>query len=64
MKIEKIQIKNFKPFSDEEFALNSRFTVFIGDNATGKTSILDTLAVAIGSYLPGIDVARHESKIR
>ena len=62
MKIEKIQIKNFKAFSDEEFALNSRFTVFIGDNATGKTSILDALAVAIGSYLRGIDVARHESR--
>lgn len=62
MKIEKIKIKNFKGFSDEEFELNSRFTVFIGDNAKGKTSILDALAVSIGSYLRGIDVAKHEAR--
>lgn len=62
MKIEKIKIKNFKGFSDEEFELNSRFTVFIGDNAKGKTSILDALAVAVGSYLRGIDVAKHEAR--
>ncbi len=62
MKIEKIKIKNFKGFSDEEFELNSRFTVFIGDNAKGKTSVLDALAVAVGSYLRGIDVAKHEAR--
>ena len=62
MRIEKIKIKNFKGFSDEEFELNQRFTVFIGDNAKGKTSILDALAVAVGSYLRGIDVAKHEAR--
>lgn len=62
MIIEKIKIKNFKGFSDEEFELNSSFTVFIGDNAKGKTSILDALAVAVGSYLRGIDVAKHEAR--
>ena len=62
MRIDKIRIKNFKGFSDEEFDLNSRFTVFIGDNAKGKTSILDAIAVAIGSYLRGIDVAKHEAR--
>ncbi len=62
MRIERIKIKNFKGFSNEEFELNSRFTVFIGDNAKGKTSILDALAVAVGSYLRGIDVAKHEAR--
>jgi predicted ATP-binding protein involved in virulence len=62
VRIEKIKIKNFKGFSDEEFELNQRFTVFIGDNAKGKTSILDALAVAVGSYLRGIDVAKHEAR--
>jgi predicted ATP-binding protein involved in virulence len=62
VRIDKIRIRNFKGFSDEEFDLNSRFTVFIGDNAKGKTSILDAIAVAIGSFLRGIDVARHEAR--
>jgi predicted ATP-binding protein involved in virulence len=62
VRIERIKIKNFKGFSNEEFELNSRFTVFIGDNAKGKTSILDALAVAVGSYLRGIDVAKHEAR--
>jgi predicted ATP-binding protein involved in virulence len=62
MRIDKIRIKNFKNFSEEEFALTSQFTVFIGDNAKGKTSVLDALAVAVGSYLRGIDVAKHEAR--
>jgi predicted ATP-binding protein involved in virulence len=62
MRIDRIKIKNFKGFSDEEFRLNPQFTVFIGDNAKGKTSVLDALAVAVGSYLRGIDVARHEAR--
>lgn len=62
MRIDKIRIKNFKGFSEEEFQLNSRFTVFIGDNAKGKTSILDAIAVSVGSYLRGIDVAKHETR--
>jgi predicted ATP-binding protein involved in virulence len=62
MKIEKIRIKNFKGFAEYECSLNSRFTVFIGDNAKGKTSVLDALAVAIGSYLCGIDVAKNEAR--
>ena len=62
MRIDKIRIKNFKGFSETEFELNSRFTVFIGDNAKGKTSVLDALAVAVGSYLRGIDVAKHETR--
>ncbi len=62
MRIDKIRIKNFKGFSEEVFELNPHFTVFIGDNAKGKTSVLDALAVAAGSFLRGIDVAANESR--
>jgi predicted ATP-binding protein involved in virulence len=50
MKINSIHIKNFKGIDDKTFRLNPSFTVFIGDNATGKTSILDALAVCLGSF--------------
>ena len=62
MRIDKIRIKNFKGFEEEIFQLNPLFTVFIGDNAKGKTSVLDALAVAVSSFLRGIDVAKHESR--
>jgi len=50
MKINSIHIKNFKGIDDKTFRLNPSFTIFIGDNATGKTSILDALAVCLGSF--------------
>lgn len=62
MRIDSIRVKNFKGFIDQTFQLNAHFTVFIGDNATGKTSVLDALAIAAGSFLRGIDVARLESR--
>jgi predicted ATP-binding protein involved in virulence len=62
MRIDKLRIKNFKSFEEDTFLLNPHFTVFIGDNAKGKTSVLDALAVAAGSFLRGIDVAKLESR--
>lgn len=55
MRIEEIHIQNFKGFSDVTFRLNKNFTVFIGENASGKTSVLDTIAIAAGSFFVGID---------
>lgn len=55
MKIKKINIENFHGFEKASFDLDDNFTLFIGENATGKTSILDALAVAIGGFILGID---------
>jgi predicted ATP-binding protein involved in virulence len=58
MTIDSIHITNFKGFADETFHLNPHFTVFIGNNATGKTSVLDALSVALGAFfieIPGMD---------
>lgn len=62
MKINTIVIKNFKGFENETVHLNPHFTVFIGKNASGKTTVLDALAVAAGGFLRGIDVAKHEAR--
>lgn len=51
MKINRLEIKNFKKFSDYTLDLNPQFTLLIGDNGTGKTSILDALAIAAGVWL-------------
>src|SRR5689334_19392424 len=55
MRIKTLRLENFKSFSFREFSFKRRFTVLIGDNAMGKTSVLDALAVALGSFLLGIE---------
>jgi predicted ATP-binding protein involved in virulence len=50
MKIDKIEIKNFKLFSEQEFTFNPAFNLLIGINGSGKTSILRAIAVALGGW--------------
>jgi predicted ATP-binding protein involved in virulence len=55
MKIHKIEIENFKGFLKNSFNFTERFTVIIGNNGKGKTSLIDALAIAASAYLLGID---------
>ncbi|MCM1222848.1 MAG: AAA family ATPase [Lachnospiraceae bacterium] len=55
MRIDNIQIKNYKKFENISIDFNSRMNVIIGNNGTGKTSILDALSIGIGSIFLGID---------
>ena len=51
MRINRLDISNFRCFEERSFAFHERFTLLIGANATGKTAILDALAVALGAAL-------------
>ena len=60
MRIDQLQLRNFKKFEQATFEFPRRanappdggsFHVLIGENGTGKTSILDALAVALGVWL-------------
>ena len=53
MKIHRIRLKNFHCFEDREFSFGSRFNLIIGDNATGKTTLLDALSVGLGFLFMG-----------
>jgi predicted ATP-binding protein involved in virulence len=68
MKINHIRIKNFRGYEDLEVNLNPNFNLFIGDNGSGKTAILEALTVAIGSFFLGIRGANargfHKKDIR
>jgi predicted ATP-binding protein involved in virulence len=55
MKIRQLKLQNFRGFEEKTFKFSDKFNVFIGDNATGKTAILDALAVGVGSFFLGID---------
>ena len=51
MHISRFYIQNFRGFEKKEIFLNSSFTVAIGDNGMGKSSLLHALQVALGAYL-------------
>lgn len=55
MRIDNIQIKNYRRFENLSIDFNSRMNVIIGNNGVGKTSILDALSIGIGSIFLGIE---------
>ncbi len=44
MRIERIDVTNFKSILRESIVLDSRLTLFVGGNDSGKSNILDTIA--------------------
>ena len=54
MRINHLTLTNFKGFASCEFGLDPRFNLFVGDNATGKTSVLDAVSIALDSWFLGM----------
>lgn len=53
MRIDRLHIENFKKFAttgEKPFEFHKQFTLLVGDNGSGKTSVLDALAVALGLW--------------
>lgn len=57
MRIDRLLVKNFKGFAELELELSPHFNLLIGDNGTGKTSILEALLVATGGWFMGLRFA-------
>ncbi len=49
--IDSITLSNYRKFEDITFHLNPGMNVFIGKNASGKTSLLEAVSVMLGAYL-------------
>jgi predicted ATP-binding protein involved in virulence len=76
MRIDRIELHNFKKFAHDTFefprpvngpADAGSFHVLIGENGTGKTSILDAAAVALGVWLekvPDSLLANSQRRLR
>lgn len=54
MKIEKIDIRNFRGFEKKSFVLDPGLALIIGNNTSGKTTLLHALRVALGAYLKSL----------
>ena len=51
MRIDRLHIENFKKFEVQDFDLHPKFTLLVGKNGEGKTTVLDALAVSAGVWL-------------
>jgi predicted ATP-binding protein involved in virulence len=54
VRIDRLTIKNFNGFESSEFNFDPHFNLLVGDNATGKTSVLDALSIAVDSWFLGM----------
>jgi len=52
--IQYLKIKNFKIFDEKEFLFDPQMNVIIGNNATGKTSVLEILSYTLGTFFLGL----------
>lgn len=53
MKINQIELNNFRKYTSAQFNFNSQFNILIGNNASGKTTILDAMAMLLATYFQG-----------
>ncbi len=53
MKISELILRNFRKCENARFYFHSRFTILIGENGSGKTTILDAVAIMLATYFQG-----------
>lgn len=49
--LKELTLKNYKKYKENTLTFNNKFNLLVGENATGKTTILDGIATALGGYL-------------
>jgi len=68
MKINTLKLINYRCFKDFELNLNGGFTLLVGNNGSGKSTVLDGLAVGLASFFLGMQGASsgsiHKSDVR
>ena len=61
MQIDKLRVKNFKKFQDKSFDFNDDLNILVGDNDSGKSTILESLEVALNCSYRGKPLASELS---
>lgn len=59
MKVSSVRLQNFRRFEDTTIHFHEQLTVLVGDNGSGKSSILDALRIALWPYLSGFDLGNQ-----
>lgn len=60
MRLKTISIKNFKCFENEAIELHPKLNILMGNNGTGKTSLLEAFRILIGSLYLAFDKYREK----
>ena len=47
MRIKKIKLKNYRNYNDIELNFNDNLNIIIGDNAQGKTNLLESIYLLV-----------------
>ena len=55
MLIRSLELRNFRAFETLKIELNPKLSVIVGQNGTGKTTILEAAAIASGTLFHGFD---------
>ena len=56
MKIDKLIIKNYKIFSTVKIFMNNDVNIFVGENDSGKTTILEALSLVLTGKVNGVNI--------
>lgn len=56
MRINSITLKNYRCFEQTEIFFDDYISVIVGNNGSGKSSILEAIAVALGTFFVKLDV--------
>ncbi|MBK8263187.1 MAG: AAA family ATPase [Nannocystis sp.] len=62
MRVHRLILDNFRCFERLDLALEDTVTLLIGVNGSGKSAVLDGLAVALGAWLSGTSQATREDR--
>ena len=61
MRIDNLTLKNFRNFENAEIPLNPKMNIVIGNNGSGKSSLLMGALTAASTFFLGIDYASPRS---
>ena len=53
MQLNQLSVTNFRCYKNEKFNFHPQFNLIVGQNATGKTAVLDAVSIAIATWLMG-----------
>ncbi|MCW5203062.1 AAA family ATPase [Desulfobulbus sp. US4] len=53
MKLNKLKVRNFKQFSDQDFEFNDDINILVGDNESGKSTVLEAIEICLNFLYRG-----------
>lgn len=63
LRIKRLEVHNFRKFESYSVEFDQQLTVLVGDNGTGKSTLIDAACVALGSLFQGIEHAKAPSLV-